>query len=155
MKTKPPAPKDARTVRYRADPAYRAHVIASKRIRYHKQARLAGSKVRNCITKLPMIHVYGRKRAVATPEGVTRVLTYSVEELAAVIGYHHVVVRGWIRKGKFPPGPCKSAQFPFNRVFLKHHAEAIVCVMARLQQTSQYLYDSDTDVIHALFAAVK
>lgn len=151
-------PSERRRFRYQNDPEFRATVRRRERAAYKANK---ATKVRNCLDRLPVIHVYSRTRSIYDRDVLDpacqkiTVRTYTTQELGAVLGYHYVVLNRWQRRGKFPyPQHWTTDRLPY-RVYLEHEVRELVSVMAAHQRESQYLYDTDKETIDALFRCVE
>lgn len=135
--------------KYQKDPAFRDKFKGMMRQKYRDGHP---EKIRDCSKANPLD--FGMVRYLRAPDGVpSRKMSLSTGEMAEAMGYHTVVLYGWMSKGLFPRPPHKVMGSKAT-VFTGAQARAILKVMGQHQRECQFLREQDTDVIRRLHEAV-
>jgi predicted DNA-binding transcriptional regulator AlpA len=132
--------------KYQKDPAFRDKFRDMMRRKYREEHP---EKLRDCSKTNPLD--FGMTRDLCTPvAGVTsRKMSLSTAEIAQAMGYHTVVLYGWMAKGFFPRPPHKVVGSK-TTVFSLPQAKAILKVMGEHQKKCQFLREQDREVIERL-----
>ncbi len=141
-----------RRERYASDPTYKAQVNKTNRGSYRRvspvtpHTALRGSD----------LSAQGTTRKVQTPAGEQKMKTFSVEEMATVLGgYHTVVLYRWIRAERFPKPTLATVPdgMASQMVYCFNDARVLARVMAEHQREKAYFHSSDFETVAKLFEA--
>jgi hypothetical protein len=151
MNSQPPSwSPEYRRKKYREDSAYRHRVLKARRRLYHKQK----GKVRreSCLVNLPSIKNFGTVRMAYVGDSFkpSRRLTFTLKELAAVLGRRPEVVMKWVREELFPQ-PLIEVEGMRENVYTLNEARALVEVMGEHQEETSYYRADHVETRQRLF----
>lgn len=153
-----PEYKERRKSRYATDPEYRA--ACQQRAREYADSLKTGSiaSYRATMTrKLNKMESFGSVRPVTQGNKTRQQICFSIAEMAEVLGRHHLVMRGWIRTGRFPEPllTAKTLKGQKVKVYTLKQATALAkAAMNHLRTDTAHLSAGKVDALAALFRAL-
>ena len=133
--------------RYAKDTEYRETILTDRRERYRNTR---AKNLRDC-SDVDAKEVKNHSTIRTMADG-SRLRTVSTNQLAELIGYHHITVVRWQTLGLFPKPQLKVRGR--GSMFTTTEARKIALVMAKHQKVHQYLYETDTETVRALHDAM-
>lgn len=142
-----------RRKRYSNDPTYKALVNKTNRGSYRKVSPVAT----RIALKGSDLSAQGTIRRVHTLVGNQKMKTFSVEEMATVLGgYHTVVLYRWIRAERFPKPQLATVAdgMASQMVYCFNDTRLIAKAFSKHQLEKSYFHSSDFATVAKLFDAV-